>query len=67
MHVVYEELPRGIPVGPGYHVAQLFWTSKGHPAVPVLTLGNYRKLILALDKDWNGGAHDTVIWEHCLF
>ena len=67
MHAVYEELPCGIPIGPGYPVAQSFWTRKGHPAVPVLTLGNHRKLILALDKDWNGGAHDAVIWEHCLF
>ena len=67
MLVKFEQLPRGIPVGAGYPVAQSFWTRKACPGIPAPTLGNERHLILAVDKDWQGSAHDAVIWEHSLF
>ena len=63
----FEELPRGIPVAPGYPVAQSFFSRKACAGIPALTLGNEKHLILALDKDWQGSAHDAVIWEHSLF
>lgn len=63
----FDELPRGIPVGPGFPVQQSFWSRKACPGIPALILGNHKHLIHACDKDWQGAAHDATIWEHCLF
>ena len=63
----FEGLPRGVPEGPGYPNAQSFWGRKACAGIPALTIGDHNQLIRALDDDWHGAAHDSVIWQHSLF
>jgi len=63
----FEEAPRNIPVGPGFPVKQSFFTRKMFYGINVLIVGNDQKIILAVDIDWHGAAHDARIWQHSLF
>lgn len=62
----YEELPRGLPVGPGLPEQQNFITRKRFPGINAMVIGNDRKLICALDVDWHGAAHDARVWKESL-
>ena len=59
----FKDQPKNIPIGDGYPVANDFFTRKGWYGINVLVLGDEQHRILALDADWHGSAHDSVIWE----
>ncbi len=53
--------PRKIPRG---NTQQNYWCRKGGYAINVMVIGNDKKLILNLDCDWHGGAHDATVWKN---
>jgi DDE superfamily endonuclease len=63
MFVRFDGAPRGIPVGPGLPNLQNFFTRKMFYGINVMVLGNDKRLILALDVDWHGAAHDARVWK----
>jgi hypothetical protein len=65
MLVRFDGAPRGIPVGPGFPNRQNFFTRKMFYGINTMVVANDRKLIVALDKDWHGAAHDARVWSEC--
>jgi DDE superfamily endonuclease len=62
MLVRFDGAPRSIPEGPGLPNLQNFFTRKMFYGLNAMVIANDRKLILGLDVDWHGAAHDARIW-----
>jgi DDE superfamily endonuclease len=62
MFVRFDGAPRGIPEGPGFPNKQSFFTRKMFYGINTMVVANDKKLILGLDIDWHGSAHDARVW-----
>jgi hypothetical protein len=60
--VRFDGAPRGIPHGPGQANRQNFFTRKLFYGINAMVIANDRKLIVGLDVDWHGSAHDARVW-----
>ncbi len=61
MFVKFDGAPRDIPQG---NQKQDYWVYKGGYGINAMLVGNNKHLIVDLDVDWHGSAHDAVVWTH---
>ncbi len=61
MFVKFDGAPREIPQG---NQKQDYWVHKGGYGINAMLVGNDKHLIIDLDVDWHGAAHDANVWCH---